>query len=203
MAATWQCVSPGNIMKMPFFPRIRRQASIEALYGAIVAQARLPAFYRAYGVPDTVDGRLEMIILHLSLVLARLVNEPQALRDPGQGVFDLFCHDMDDHMRQQGVGDLAVPKAMQKIGEAFYGRDAAYRAALAAGDDAALSGALARNVFGAPDAASADRLARYMREAARQLAAQDAGAIAAARLAWPDPGAISAPVDQRAEALPQ
>src|SRR6266702_3543323 len=109
------------------FRRALRDHSIAALYCTIVAQARAPAFYQIYGVPDTVNGRLEMIMLHAVLVLRRLESEAVPIRALGQGLFDQFCRDMDDSMREMGVGDLAVPRNMRRIGEAFYGRQAAYR----------------------------------------------------------------------------
>ena len=181
---------PGNAMKFFLFPRKRRDRNIAALYGAIVAQARHPSFYAACGVPDTVNARFDMIVLHLVLLLDRIDAEPAPVRAIGQGVFDLFCSDMEDHLREMGVGDLAVPRKMQRVAEAFYGRHAAYRAAIAADDMQFLEGALARNVFsGSGDGAK--RLADYMREAASRLAAQDAAEVIATRLAWPDPNAIS------------
>src|SRR5262245_52127762 len=129
------------------FRRTPQADSIASLYGTIVAQARAPAFYQICGVPDTVNGRLEMIILHAVLLLARLGREGEPARQVGQKVFDTFCRDMDGSLREMGVGDLAVPRRMRGIGEAFYGRQAAYREALAAPDEAALAAALARNVF--------------------------------------------------------
>ena len=178
-------------MKFFPFPRKRRDGKITVLYGAIVAQARHPAFYAVYGVPDTVGGRFDMIVLHLALFLDRLAAETGPARALGQGVFDVFCNDMDDHLREMGVGDLAVPRRMRDLAEAFYGRQAAYGAAIAADDMEALEDALARNVFsGRRD--EARRLAAYTREAAGRLAAQDAAEVMAIRLAWPDPSAISA-----------
>ncbi len=111
----------------------------------IVAQARLPAFYERFGVPDTVNGRFDMVLLHLWLVLRRLRTgtEGTAL---AQALFDHFCSDMDDNLREMGVGDLSVPKRMVKFAEAFYGRTAAYDAALKA-DGSELAQALARNVL--------------------------------------------------------
>ncbi len=76
-------------MIFPLFRRSARPGTISALYGAIVAQARLPGFYRDYAVPDTVDGRFELIVLHLALVLDRLAEEP-ALRGAGTGRFRPF-----------------------------------------------------------------------------------------------------------------
>src|SRR5208283_3621948 len=94
--------------------------SIRDLYGAIVAQARSPAFYSSYGVPDTVEGRFDLIVLHLVLVLAQTGHAAAALvpggdlaRSLGQKLFDEFCRDLDDNLREMGVGDLTVPKRMR------------------------------------------------------------------------------------------
>jgi cytochrome b pre-mRNA-processing protein 3 len=156
----------------------------------IVAQARLPAFYRDFGVPDTVDGRFELIVLHLALLMRRLAGEGEAERALGQEVFDLFCRDMDRNLREIGISDLKVPQEMRRIGAAFYGRAQAYQAALAAGSEApieTLIEALARNVYARPEAAGAVPLAAYMRRAADLLAGQEAGAIVQGVLRFPDP----------------
>jgi cytochrome b pre-mRNA-processing protein 3 len=176
------------------FRRIPRNDSIASLYGTIVAQARAPAFYQIYGVPDTVNGRLEMIILHVVLFLHRLEGEGEPARRLGQELFDAFCRDMDASLREMGVGDLAVPRRMRGIGEAFYGRLATYRAALADPDQRPLAAALARNVFGDASGAEcgAGRLAAYVRLADRELAAQDADAFRRARVAFPDPDQVVA-----------
>jgi cytochrome b pre-mRNA-processing protein 3 len=133
--------------------------TIETIYGMIVAQAREPAFYLGYKVPDTVNGRLDLLILNLWLVLRRLrtVADGPAL---SQALFDRFCADMDANLREMGVGDLTVPKRMQAFGEAFYGRSAAYDLAFDSGrDDLAL--ALLRNVLDGQFPESAQRLADY------------------------------------------
>ena len=119
-----------------------RNDTIREFYGMIVAQARSPAFYEVYGVPDSVEGRFDMIVLHLVLVLARLNGAER-----GQKLFDAFCRDLDANLRKMGVGDLAVRKRMRRFGEAFYGRQAAYRAAFAAPDHRILVNVLARNIF--------------------------------------------------------
>lgn len=174
-----------------FSRRSRRTASIEALYGAIVAQARRPVFYLDYGVPDTVNGRFEMILLHAGLLLDRLSGEPAGIRAVGQGVFDRFCQDMDDTLRERGVSDVKVPKEMKRVAEAFYGRQAAYRTALNGSDPQALADALRRNVYaGIPDQAAA-AMAAYIRAAAEALRRQGAADLAEGRLAWPDPAIIS------------
>ncbi len=175
-------------MKIPFLHRSRRDETIGALYGAIVAQARRPVFYRALGVPDTLEGRFEMLVLHLALVLDRLEAEA-AERETGQGIFDRFCQDMDDHMREMGVGDLTVPKKMRRLADAFYGRRAAYGAAQ--GHAGALEAALRRNVFDGAPGGDARALSRYVGDAEAILARQDAGAIAAGQLVWPEAETIS------------
>jgi cytochrome b pre-mRNA-processing protein 3 len=160
----------------------------------IVAQARSAAFYRDYGVPDTVDGRLDMIVLHLVLVLRRLTRGLAALPPLGQQLFDHFCQDIDDNFREMGVGDLAVPKEMRRVAEAFYGRAKAYEAALAGDDAKALEASVARNVFGiAEPPLGARRLAVYMREAVVRLDRQDADALARQEFDFPDPEAVASP----------
>jgi cytochrome b pre-mRNA-processing protein 3 len=172
-------------------------ANIDALYGAIVAQARSPSFYMRYGVPDTVDGRLDMIVLHLVLLLRRLARDGGPKDGPrgdlSQRVFDRFCTDIDDNFREMGVGDLSVPKKMQAVGASFYGRARAYDEALDGNGDvrAALTAALARNVFGAPAGVEAARLAAYVLAADRALATTDIGAVAVGQLAFPDPDSIA------------
>jgi cytochrome b pre-mRNA-processing protein 3 len=158
-----------------------------------VAQARAEHFYQDFGVPDTVDGRFEMVVLHTVLLLHRIKSAP-TLGPVGQAVFDRFCQDMDANMREMGVGDLAVPKKMRRIAEAFYGRQAAYEAALgeSAGDPDPLAAALARNVFDAEPRPAAAGLATYVRGAARLLAGQPDEAIARAGISFPDPRTLKA-----------
>jgi cytochrome b pre-mRNA-processing protein 3 len=178
------------------FRRSRRAGNIDALYGMIVAQARSPAFYRDYGVPDTVEGRLDMLMLHLVLLIRRLGQDQPRGTDiipaAGQRLFDRFCRDIDANFRELGVGDLTVPKKMRQVAEAYYGRARAYEHALQANDMPALEAALARNVFGASvPLLGARRLAAYMREASRQLDAQPATAISRAALDFPLPETVT------------
>jgi len=177
-----------------------RDDRIASLYGTIVAQARAPAFYQDYGVPDTVNGRFEMVLLHAVLLLRRLNAGSGSLRRLGQAVFDLFCRDMDANLREMGVGDLAVPRQMRRIGEAFYGRQAAYEAALGGPDTGPLVAAIARNVFGTEsgEPPQAGRLAAYVREAVRALTGQTDEALGGAELSFPDPAKV--PLADRAAA---
>jgi cytochrome b pre-mRNA-processing protein 3 len=172
------------------FRRNSQARTIHVLYGAIVAQARLPAFYADFRVPDTVEGRFDLIVLHLVLLLHRLSGRAEAGRDLGQELFDVFCRDLDANLREMGVGDLAVPKRMQAFAEAFYGRQAAYLAALDAADQRVFEKALARNIFPAGNDAGAAQLARYAREAATRLDAQDDGALLRGEVVFPSPEAF-------------
>lgn len=179
-------------MILSLFRRDRRADTISALYGMIVAQARLPCFYRDYGVPDTVNGRFDLIVLHLALALSRLLPDPE-LKTLGQGVFDKFCGDMDSNLREMGISDVKVPKEMRRMGEAYYGRAQAYEAGLAAGDGGLeLVEAISRNVYGGspPDAAVVQRLAAYMQEAVGGLRTQASAGLAAGTIGFPDPAAI-------------
>jgi cytochrome b pre-mRNA-processing protein 3 len=161
-----------------------RAETIESIYGMIVTQARLPDFYIDFGVPDTVDGRFDMVVLHLWMILRQLraVGAPEA----AQALFDHFCGDMDANLREMGVGDFAVPKRMTKFGEAFYGRSAAYDAAVDAGG-AELAAALARNILLRSDAGAAAPLADYVSQATATLSRLDQGQLMASAWRFPSP----------------
>jgi cytochrome b pre-mRNA-processing protein 3 len=127
------------------------------------------------------------------LVLRRLRDAVPGGPAIGQRLFDHFCRDIDHNFREMGVGDLAVPKEMRRVAEAFYGRAKVYEAALATAAPAALAAALARNIHDVEEPPlGALRLAAYMMTAAARLGALDAGALREGRLAFPDPDAIQA-----------
>ncbi|HMR32474.1 MAG TPA: ubiquinol-cytochrome C chaperone family protein [Geminicoccaceae bacterium] len=124
-----------------------RQAAAHALYGELVALARDPAYYTDGGVPDTNDGRLEMVGLHAALAMRRLAREGRPGRDLAQALVELMFDDIDRNLRELGVSDLAVGKKVKGIAASFRGRTAALEAALAAGDRDALATMLARNLY--------------------------------------------------------
>jgi cytochrome b pre-mRNA-processing protein 3 len=144
----------------------------EDLYGSVVAMARQPAFYRVLGVPDTPGGRFELVVLHLYLAL-------QALRGPNandvkQCAIEAFVIDMDDCMREMGVGDLSVPKKVRRAAGAFYERATIYQRDLVT-DKSLLATSLGQYIFGdgeAPEGATSV-LAHYVREASAALAETD------------------------------
>jgi cytochrome b pre-mRNA-processing protein 3 len=166
-------------------PRKPLRSSIEAIYGMIVTQARDQLFYRNLGVPDTVNGRFDMLVLHLWIVLRRL-RPTEGGAVICQALFDRFCEDMDANLREMGVGDLTVPKRMQAFGEAFYGRTAAYDLAVAQGREE-LALALNKNILDGEQIENAGRLARYAEAALAALAELDDMSIQSASWRFPLP----------------
>ena len=158
------------------------------LYGAVVSQARQPAFYEAFAVADTIDGRFDMIVLHIFLLSQRLSGS-ETEKALAQEVINLFFADMDRSLREMGAGDLSVPKKIKKMASAFNGRMSAYHAAFEAGTQKAMTDAIARNIY--PDAkrppAAAKRLAAYAIAARDGLAAQPSRDLAAGRVVFPAP----------------
>jgi cytochrome b pre-mRNA-processing protein 3 len=159
---------PFNHFRKPHAPS---RGTIEAIYGMIVTQAREPLFYRDLAVPDTVNGRFDMLVLHLWMVLRRL-KPIEGGMGLSQALFDCFCDDMDANLREMGVGDLTVPKRMQAFGEAFYGRTAAYDLALAASQEP-LAQALCKNILNGEAIEKARQLAQYAEAAIAALAGLD------------------------------
>lgn len=170
------------------FRRDPHAAAAGRLYARVVEQARLPAFYREGGVPDSIDGRFELIALHAFLLLQRLKSEGRAGADLAQKLFDTMFGDMDASLRELGAGDLGVPPRIKRMISGFYGRIAAYEAGLA-GSDEALAEALRRNLYGTVEPAAAETLAvcAYMRRAAVELAGQPAAALLGGEVAFPPP----------------
>ncbi|SPP95040.1 ubiquinol-cytochrome C chaperone family protein [Bradyrhizobium vignae] len=164
-------------------PRRTPSDTIEAIYGMIVTQAREPIFYRDLGVPDTVNGRFDLLLLHLWLLLRRLRTAPGAT-DLSQALFDRFCEDMDDNLREMGVGDQTVPKRMRAFGEAFYGRVQAYDQAMEAGGEA-LASAICKNILNGTGFDQAQRLAAYARASEADLGRTEEAALLRAAFKFP------------------
>ncbi len=158
---------------------LRRNAELRQtgheLYERIVAQARSAAFYRDGAVPDTMEGRFEMILLHLFLVLDRLKTEGAPGQKLGQSVMECLFADMDDALRQIGIGDMGVPRRVQKAAAALTERVGDYDAAIAIEGNARLDSALTAHVYGgeAPSAQVLQSLAGYVRAARTALRSID------------------------------
>jgi cytochrome b pre-mRNA-processing protein 3 len=147
-------------------------------------------FYAHWGVPDTLQGRFEMIVLHLALLLRRLAAEGEAGRSLAILLNEAFVVDMDDNMRELTFSDLRVPKEVKRAAAALFDRHAAYLAALARPDDISLVSAVETQLaYLATDAGRIDvrSIAGYVRMCADALDAQPGRQILAGHLAWPSP----------------
>jgi cytochrome b pre-mRNA-processing protein 3 len=172
---------------LPFRRNPVRDAA-EHAYGLVVEQSRRPEFFMTLGVPDTLDGRFELICLHAFLYLHRLKSDGAVSATLGQRFFDSMFADFDRSLREIGTGDLSVGRQVKRMAEAFYGRIRAYEAGLA-GADAALHASLARNIYGTA-VATDDRLARlasYMRREVANLADQPGDALLAGTMTFGAP----------------
>ncbi|MBR1128098.1 ubiquinol-cytochrome C chaperone family protein [Bradyrhizobium iriomotense] len=168
-------------------PRLAPPGTIEAIYGMIVTQAREPIFYRDLGVPDTVNGRFDLLLLHLWLLLRRLRTVQGGARgatELSQALFDRFCEDMDDNLREMGVGDQTVPKRMRAFGEAFYGRVQAYDQAMDGGGEA-LAAAICKNILNGAGMDHARQLAAYARATEVDLGRTSEAALLGASFSFP------------------
>ena len=161
--------------------------AVHAVYGAIVEQAREPAFYGATGVADTPSGRFAMVALHGFLAMDRLGREREARRF-SQDLFDMMFTDMDRNLREMGVGDLSVGKKVKGLAQYFYAMAAACREGLKGGGDA-LDAPLRQYVYRdqEPPAAAVAALTTYMLASAALLAEQDAAAIVGGTIAFARP----------------
>jgi len=159
-----------------------------ALYTAAVAAARDPWFYATLLVPDTLDGRFDLIALHAFLLIHRIQASPAPGPDLSQAVFDAMFSDMDNNLRELGVSDLRVGKRVRAMWEAFHGRSTAYAQALDAADRNALAAALARNVWrGENPDASPEMLADYVLSQAANIAIQPLAELAVGKVLFLTP----------------
>lgn len=171
---------------MSFLTRIfgerKERAQLAPLYRAVVAAGRDPFWYREGGVPDTIDGRFDMIASVLALVLLRMGREGEPARRPEVLLTELFIDDMDGTVRQMGIGDHVVGKHVGRMMSALGGRLSAFRDA--EGDAEAFAAAVERNVFrGAPPADEALALvARRLTELRERLASMPFAALLEGRI---------------------
>jgi len=157
-----------------------------ALYHSIVAQARSALFYSELGVPDSLNGRFDLIVIHAMLVMRRLRAEPQSEDDVTQALFDYMFKDMDRSLREVGVGDMSIGKHIKKMAKAFYGRAEEYENGMEQGD-LPLAEALKRNLYrtSTPSTAQVAALGAYLLEADKALAGAASDAVMSGHLPWP------------------
>jgi cytochrome b pre-mRNA-processing protein 3 len=170
------------------FQAPRFQAEGRALYRQITAQARLPVFYTSYGVPDTIDGRFEMLCLHAYALFHSLKGRGAEADALAQASYDAMFADLDGSLREMGVADLGVGKRIKTMTEALNGRIQAFDLAFAA-DGLALDEAIRRNVYGTvtPAEEQVQAMADYLRRIRVELAAMSLTDLCAGRLSLPAP----------------
>jgi len=150
--------------------RDEAKSHTQALYERIVTAARQPEFYAVGGVPDTPEGRFELISLHVILAISRLNAEGDAGQAAGQALFDHFFKDMDYAMREMGIGDTSIGKKIRAMAEVFYGRFKSYAAAADDTEDSTLVLAIGRNLLEDENHFQAERFADYFRKSSERLA---------------------------------
>lgn len=189
-------MASSKVVTMAFgnlFGRKKHERAGYELYTAAVQAARDPYFYGRLDVPDTMDGRFDMVGLHVFLVIHRIHSASEQGAKLAQAVFDAMFSDMDFTLREIGVGDMTVGKKVKAMWEAFHGRSTAYAAALDAGDVPALATAIARNVWrGREPDSNATALAEAVIRQSRHLAAQPVEALLAGQVNFAPPVPVAA-----------
>lgn len=185
-------------MTRSYFGRIfsgnRVEEPARALYEQVILQSRREPFYTILGVPDTTDGRFELLLLHLALLMRRLRQEGEAAAELRQTLFDTLIFDMDQTLRASGVGDLKVGPKLKVMGEAYYGRSKAYDDGLNSLERGELRAALTRNLYGttsAPSPAVLETIADYVYGTMRHLNSQNGSDLMAGKVEFvPVPEAL-------------
>ena len=166
---------------------IREAAALA--YERVVEQARQPVFFAGYGVPDTLDGRFELICLHAFFYLYRLKADRPQSSALAQAFFDAMFRDLDRALREMGTGDLSVGKHVKRMAQGFYGRIRAYQDGIES-TNSALAAALQRNLFGTVRESTAQvaGMAEYVYAAVGDLARQPSVELLSGRVRFPVPG---------------
>ena len=158
-----------------------------ALYGSSVSAARAPALYATPKVPDTLEGRFEMVVLHTFLVMNRLTGAGEAGNAVARALAEAMIEQLDDDYRELGVSDIRVPKKIRAAAAAAYGRFEVYRAAVANRETSALAAALLKNVYDSEQSRQpeAERLAGHALACVEALSAQPEQGLLAGEAALP------------------
>lgn len=161
-----------------------RKIAAEKLYSSLVTQARMPIFYSEWNVPDTLDGRFDMVLLHAFIVMHRLVGGGKEAEEVSQALYDVIFVDMDRAVREMGIGDLSVKRHIRRMMKAFNGRVAAYEQGVA--DPSTLHDAVRRNVYGTiAEDVSTLAMEDYILRCMSAMQAMPVQAVVEGRVIWP------------------
>ena len=165
------------------FGRTERRRALAPLYEAVVGLARSPDWYREGQVPDTVDGRFDMVAALTAVVLLRLEAEGEAGREPAALLTEMFVADMDASLRQIGIGDYVVGKHIGRLMGALGGRLGTLREARAGGEP--LGTFVRRNIFhdAPPSDEAVERVSRRLESVAEQIDRQTLAGLLEGRMA--------------------
>ena len=165
------------------FGRQNERQSMLPLYQRVVSLGRDPAWYRDGEVPDTLEGRFDVVATVLALILLRLEREGDRARRDSVLLTEIFIDDMDSSLRELGAGDMVVGKKVGKLVGALGGRLGALREA--ADDPVAFAAAVRRNVFrdAPPSEEKAAWVAARLADLRTRLAATPLEALRAGELA--------------------
>ena len=179
------------------FRRTSYDDPARTLFERIASQSREPSFYGACGLPDSVDGRFDLLVLHVFLVMHQLKQDHVRTAELSQALFDVLFENMDESLRVLGAGDMGVGRRIKDMAEGFYGRVLAYEQALEEGGGS-LENCVRRNLYGSADASQVQvaSVAHYVRREADSLAGQSTDRLMEGDLAFgpapaPDCGAES------------
>jgi len=186
----------GETVLKRFFRKSTFSEAAVAAYERAVEQGRNPCFYRDLGVPDSVDGRFDLISIHVFLTMRRLRREGEPAEALGQDLSEIFFADMDVNLRELGASDIGVGRRVKRMIEGFYGRVTAYEGALESGREE-LCQVLRRNLYGTTevDEGTLAAMADYVERADKALEAQAWSAMGEGRANFPDPATLGAQHD--------
>ncbi|MEQ8285340.1 ubiquinol-cytochrome C chaperone family protein [Thalassospira sp.] len=174
----------------------RKQTAAFELYTAMVTQARQPDFYAKLGVPDTIEGRFDLILVH-AFVLFRRLKTDDGDRDLAQHIFDVMFADLDQNMREMGIGDVGILKRIRKMSESYHGRIVAYEEGVQSGA-LELAAALDRNLFADTDVTDEQLMAMvgYVNDALASLDKQAILELQNGAVHFPDVPAVAVTAPQ-------
>jgi cytochrome b pre-mRNA-processing protein 3 len=157
------------------------------IYGSVVAQVRRPEFYTLGEVPDTLEGRFELLVMHLWLAIDQLRVTHGSRHPLPKKLTAKFVEDIDDQYREFGISDQKVPRKVKKAAAGLFDRTMEYRALVTDANWPGLQSAIAANIHRSETPAVAEYLMNYVQAARAHLADIPASELDAGRISFPTP----------------